>query len=162
MALRPKYRWIISCAGIVSGGTTLARMTPVIFARSRRAFVKRPSTSRPISSPVRSRSVVRRQLWTIVAPSKTPRTMLVLPMSIARSMVPEVPVDLARHYTLDVTVHAHEQRAAIVDPCRDAALRTRSRRPGHARSLRRWRQRAPGVEDSIEPPFEQVVVPARE
>src|SRR5262249_17976320 len=70
----------------VSGGTTDPRTTPRICTRSIRLCAKSPSTSSPSSSDVRSRSVCRRQLWTSVAPSNTPRTMLVLPTSIARSI----------------------------------------------------------------------------
>src|SRR5215467_6134784 len=70
----------------VRTGTTeaiaIASMTPM----SIRRCWKRPTISSPTSSAVRSRSVCRRQLWTSVAPSKTPRTMLVLPTSIASSM----------------------------------------------------------------------------
>ena len=68
-----------------------ARPTPMTTRRDRacdrcaRARTDRSPAS-PSSSAVRSRSVCSRQLCTSVAPSNTPRTMLVLPTSMASSI----------------------------------------------------------------------------
>src|SRR5256885_630141 len=146
----------------VSGGTTDAIDTAPIAAMSTRRCWNRPTISRPISSAVRSRSVCRRQLSRSVVPSKTPTTMFVLPTSIAKSMTTSQPFDLARDDPFDAIARSHEQRALIVDAGGDARHRARVGRPRDARAVGGWRMRAPGVENSIEPAGEQVVVPARQ
>src|SRR5438105_4948016 len=146
----------------VSGGTTDAIDTAPIAAMSTRRCWNSPTISRPTSSAVRSRSVCRRQLSTSVAPSKTPTTMFVFPTSIAKSMTTSQPFDLARDDPFDAIARSHAQRALIVDAGGDARHRARVGRPRDARAVGGRRVRAPGVENSIEPAGEQVVVPARE
>src|SRR5439155_9482914 len=70
----------------VNGGTTDPITTASTRPMSSRRWLNSPATISPTSSAVRSRSVNNRQLTTSSAPSKTPSTMLVLPMSIATSI----------------------------------------------------------------------------
>src|SRR5438477_8553660 len=70
----------------LSGGTTEAIAIASIDLKSRPANAKRLRACTPHSSPVRARAVVRRQCVTRFSPSNTPSEVLVLPMSITRSM----------------------------------------------------------------------------
>src|SRR5215467_11047512 len=70
----------------VNGGTTEPITIAVMDSGASFSWANRPSIITPTSSAVRSRSVSSRQLCISFAPSKTPRTMLVLPTSIARSI----------------------------------------------------------------------------
>src|SRR5438067_2237884 len=70
----------------LSGGTTEAIAIASIDLKSRPANAKRLRVCTPHSSPVRSRAVVSRHFATRFSPSNTPSEVLVLPMSITRSM----------------------------------------------------------------------------
>ncbi len=163
----------------VNGGTTDPMTMAVIDDRAILSCAKRPVTISPTSSAVRSRNVSSRQLTRRSLPSNTPRTMLVLPTSIAKSIEFQVPrsrpqvlpkvlrshsqfsqstPDFARHDAVDAITDSHQQRAMAVDAGGDARLRARRRRPRHASALAGRRTGAPSVENSIEPPGEQVVV----
>ena len=83
---RPKKSRAIVIIVPVCGGTTDAMTMPAMSPRVIRWCSQRLVTRMPSSSDVRSRSVVSRQLCVSVVPLNTPRTMLVLPTSIARSM----------------------------------------------------------------------------
>src|SRR5579871_3528440 len=144
----------------VSGGTTEPSTMPRICTRSMRLRENKPSTSNPNSSDVRSRSVCSRQLSTSVWPSNTPRTMLVLPTSMAKSM--SVPDDFAGHDSCRAIADPHQQRAGIVDAGGDAGDCAGAAHPRDARAARRRRPLAPGVENIIEPAGDEVVVPPRE
>src|SRR5579864_1441866 len=156
----PKNRSAMATTVGVSGGTTDPRMTPRTWTRSMRLCANRPSTSKPSSSAVRSRSDCNRQLWTSASRSNTPRTMLVLPTSMASSIrrFRSEPLHLAADHALDPIAGLHQERAVVVDACRDA----RSARGDDARARCRRSPMPPRVENNIEASSQQIVVPASE
>src|SRR5581483_11369082 len=90
-------------------------------------------TTSPSSSAVRSRIVCRRQLRISSRSRNTPRTMLVLPTSIASSM--EIPAYFTGDEPLERVAAADQQRATVVDAGRDAAPRTVGAVPLDARAV---------------------------
>ena len=82
----PRYRFDMSIIGPVNWGTTEASTTPSMPDAAIAARSSRSLTIRPSSSAVRSRAVASRQFRPSVAPSNTPSTMFVFPMSMASSM----------------------------------------------------------------------------
>src|SRR5581483_6567578 len=162
-AFAAKERSAIETIVGVIGGTTEPMMIPRTCTRSIRLRENKPSTSSPSSSEVRSRSVCSRQLSTSVLPSNTPRTMLVLPTSMASSIWTTLfPDDFARDDPLDAIADPRQQRAVGVDARRDRLDRPGAAHPGDACAGRVRRARAPRVENTIESGGEQVVVAARQ
>ena len=92
----------------VNGGTTEPTITPPISVGVIPTCANSAVAIRPSSSAVRSRRVWTRQLCARRSPSNSPRTMLVLPTSIASSIV--VPVHLSRHESLLSAVHEHQKQ----------------------------------------------------
>src|SRR5580765_8379065 len=140
-------------------------MTPRTWTRSSLLCANKPSTSRPSSSEVRSRTVCSRQAWTSDWPSNTPRTILVLPTSIASSIRAASsihPVHFTGDDPLDRVAAPDQQRAVQIDPDRLSGDYAVSGGPTDERAARRRRLRAPAVENSIEPAGEQVVVTFRQ
>src|SRR3954465_13966790 len=115
----------------------------------------------PISSAVRSRNVASRQLSISRSPSNTPSTMLLLPTSMAKSMMSD-PTDLSGEETLHAALHAHQQSARGVDvlgaPPNDAGRRV----PFPQRASQRGRPLTPRAQDSIEPSLLEIGVPLRD
>src|SRR2546430_2062735 len=85
--VRWKYASAICFSVKFKGGTTEAIAIPSIDLKSSSASEKRFLACTPHSSTVRERAVVSRQCAASISPSKTPRDVLVLPMSITSSIV---------------------------------------------------------------------------
>src|SRR5437588_5988201 len=77
----------------LTGGTTEAIAIALIDLKSSAASAKRLRVCTPHSSTVRARAVVRRQCATRFSPSNTPSEVLVLPMSITKSISGPVRLD---------------------------------------------------------------------
>src|SRR6185369_17282300 len=101
--------------------------------------------------------------------------MLVLPTSIAKSiriprsgysrtlrLTASCPIYFASDKPLGAFADAHQQGAHVVDTDRDARLGATRRFPRHAHPAAAWRTVAPGVENSIGPSREQVIVARRQ
>src|SRR5436190_1388284 len=84
---------------LLRGGTTEAMMMCWIADTSIPASARSVRAWMPYSSTVRSRTVVSRQCATRRAVSNTPRTVLVFPTSITRSMVSPPPPSCSIHTT---------------------------------------------------------------
>ena len=145
----------------VSGGTTDPITIALMFERSSFSCAKSPVTIRPTSSAVRSRSVSSRQVTANRSPSKTPRTILVLPTSIARSIGS---LNSRAQSTSPATIRSicpstSTRRAPISSmPAVVPDRRSGWRLPLDARSAAARRTSVPRVENSIEPSFEQIRV----
>jgi len=85
-ARRPNSLRLSSWNAGVSGGTTLEMMTPSMAEGSRPDSRSRSRSRMPYSSAVFSRSDRARHSLTRLSPLKTPKAMVVFPMSMARSM----------------------------------------------------------------------------
>jgi hypothetical protein len=85
-AFRPNSLWLSSWNAGVRGGTTLETTTPSTAEGSRPASRNRSRSRIPYSSAVFSGSDRARHSLTRLFPLKTPRAMVVFPMSTARSM----------------------------------------------------------------------------
>jgi hypothetical protein len=72
------------------------------------------------------------------------------------------PDKLPGNNALDAIVNSHQQCAAIIDTDRDAFGSTGAGGPRDARARRGRREPAPRVEDSIEPPGQQILLAPRE
>src|SRR3989440_11311290 len=101
----------------LSGGTTEAIAIASIDLKSRPANAKRLRVCTPHSSPVRSRAVVSRQFAVRFSPSNTPSEVLVLPMSITKSMRGPIRFDDST-FSTSPGVHAwvHGTASLIIEP----------------------------------------------
>src|SRR5438128_12035216 len=101
----------------LSGGTTEAIAIASIDLKSRPANAKRLRVCTPHSSPVRSRAVVSRQFAVRFSPSNTPSEVLVLPMSITKSMRGPIRFDDST-FSTSPGVHAwvHGTASLILSP----------------------------------------------
>src|SRR3954465_7820688 len=145
--MRSKYFHNMPTTVLVSGGTTDPSTTPRMADRSMRLLANSPATVSPSSSAVRSRMVWRRQLPTSSRPSNTPRTMFVLPTSIASSM--QSPAHFSGDNPLYRTANSHEQRAHVAGAFGDAGAHAGRRVPFDPGAACAERARAPAVENSI-------------
>src|SRR5881628_378988 len=122
----------------LSGGTTEAIAIASIDLKSRPANAKRLRVCTPHSSPVRSRAVVSRQFAVRFSPSNTPSEVLVLPMSITKSMRGPIRFDDST-FSTSPGVHAwvHGIASLILEPIYGALTIYETRA---ARSTRRERR----------------------
>ena len=165
----PKYRCAMVMNVLVSGGTTEPMTMPVTLLASIARCSNSCATQMPISSDVRSRSVASRQLSMSRSPSNTPRTMFVLPTSIARSILLQLSALSSQlfhkptHFTCNHPLDLPPTRTSSA-PCRSmSCARPRTTPAGESHSTcapgRDAREPPPGAQNSIEPSGTQIGVP---
>src|SRR6266852_5607315 len=130
---------------LLRGGTTEAMMMCWIADTSIPASDRSVRAWMPYSSTVRSRTVVRRQCATRRAVSYTPRTVLVFPTSITRSMESPPPTACSVHTT------ARGPRAGASGPQR---LDDLSERDAHRAAVRQHQKQGPLLVDTCHPSLE--------